>query len=100
MNKNEEQKLMREVSSKLKTLLIGNLSRIEMAFGHLWNIGNEPNTQSEMEFSDIWEDLRTDLLNHGNGQIRLTIDEIYDFLYRQNKYKYRYDFIIDDTNNK
>ena len=53
-----------------------------------------------MEFSDIWEDLRTDLLNHGNGQIRLTIDEIYDFLYRQNKYKYRYDFIIDDNDNK
>jgi len=81
------------IETRFKTLMIGSISRFEKHFGYLWNHGEEPNTQSEEKFRNLWEDLRIDLLNHGNNQIRLAMNEI-EKEFKKSKYQYNYDFVI------
>lgn len=97
MNKYEYQ-LIKDIETRLRTIMIGSLSRIENTFGYLWNHGADPETPSQNQFADKWENLRLEILNHGNNQIRSAIDELNDFFIRQNKYSYSYKFIL--NNNK
>jgi hypothetical protein len=91
--------LIDDIETRFKTLMIGSISRFEKYFGYLWNHGDEPNTKSEEKFRDMWETLRVDLLNHGNNQIRLAIDELIDVLdSKENKYRYNYKFVFKDKN--
>lgn len=97
--KQENRELIQNIEIRFKTLMIGSISRFEKYFGYLWNHGDEPNTKSEEKFREIWETLRVDLLNHGNNQIRLAIDEMLDVLNsKDNKYRYNYKFIMNNKN--
>jgi hypothetical protein len=87
-------KILQDIEKRFKTLMIGSLSRFEQSFGYLWNHGHEPTDQKEEFFRDKWEDLRYDLLNHGNNQIRLAISELSDSLDKDSKYAYKYNFIM------
>lgn len=89
----KEEDLTKEIEKRLQTLMIGSLSRFENAFGYLWNHGDEPRTQSEADFLNKWKNLRNELLNHGNNQIRLALDELDSFFYENSKYRYNYKFI-------
>ena len=66
--------------------MIGSLSRFENEFGYLWNNEEEPSNNQEKYFSDKWEDLRHDLLDHGNDQIRNGIQELNNYLNKVEKY--------------
>lgn len=96
----EEEDILNAMETRFKTLMIGSLSRFEKSFGYLWRHGDEPTTNSESLFRDKWEDLRTDLLNHGNNQIRLAMEELYDYFRLLNKYRYSYKFTITDKQNR
>lgn len=90
---NNEHKIIQNIEKRFKTLMIGSISRFEQAFGYLWNHGHEPTTEKEEFFRDKWEDLRYELLNHGNHQIRSAINELNYFLNDNSKYKYNYNFL-------
>jgi hypothetical protein len=92
---NKDQKdLLKEMEIRFKTLMIGSIARFEQNFGYLWNHGKEPETDNQHYFRDKWDDLRIDLLNHGNNQIRLALDELFDYLRSDTNYKYNYYFKI------
>ena len=91
---NSDNKILPDMENRIKTQLLGRLSRFEQSFGYLWNHGHEPTNEKEEFFRDKWEDLRYDLLNHGNNQIRLAISELDDYLNKDSKYAYKYNFIM------
>lgn len=88
------QKIIQEIEKRFKTLMIGSISRFEQSFGYLWNHGHEPTNNKEEFFRDKWEDLRYDLLNHGNNQMRLAVSELSSYLNNESKYTYKYNFIM------
>jgi len=93
------EKLIDDIEKRLKTIMIGSISRFENTFGYLWNHGTDVDTDQQEFFRRKWDDLRNDLLNHGNNQIRLAVDSLYDFFdQKENKYKYSYKFSFNNKN--
>lgn len=67
------------VIRKLKTSFIGAISEFEIAFGQeLWGHGlsSESLTDVQRANKDKWEQVRTNILNKGNTQIRALVAEM------------------------
>lgn len=89
----------RKIRKRFETSMIGSLARIEDFFGFLWGDQKTNLSQKEYEYKRLWEELRTEILNHCNYQMRAAIDELKDYLdYQENLYEYR--FIINNKDNK
>lgn len=96
----QENMIFDNLEKRFKTLMIGTLYRFEQSFGYLWNHGEEPHSENQIKFRQKWEDLRTDILNHGNNQIRLALNELDRFIDHQNKYSYNYKFVFNKNNRR
>jgi hypothetical protein len=75
---------------KVQTTMIGSLSSIEDHLGFLWGHNSEaPLTNDQEEFKKAYENLRSEILDKGNAQIRNVESEIatYDVIW--NRYKYQ-----------
>ncbi len=58
-------------SKKIKTTMIGALSTLEAHFGFLWgHDADEPLTPEQEHMKTIFEQVRSDILDKGNTQIR------------------------------
>ena len=92
MNKRENQ-LTKDIEKKCMTIMIGSLARFEKNFKHLW----EKEDEKGDEYYDIWQSVRNDILNFGNHQTRLTVENMYKFFIENNKnnqlnyYEFRFD---------
>lgn len=96
MNRYQE-KLIKNIETRLRTIMIGSLSKVEENFGYLWNHGSDMKSKDEQNFAEKWENLRIEILNHGNHQLRSAMDELHDFFTsKQDKYKYNYHFTFKD----
>ena len=61
---------------RIKTTMIGSLSKMENNFGHLWGHFKEgPLTEQEERFADLWDYTRNSILNQGNKEIRNLKDD-------------------------
>lgn len=90
-----KKKLMNTITKKLKTTMIGAVAACEEHLGFLWGHGKpvEELTEAEIKFRDeIWEELRTAILNKGNSQLRAAMEEIAHYSLRFERY--RTDFIV------
>ena len=74
--------------------MIGTLSRFEEGFGYLWNNGDPPNNNTQTYFLNLWEEIRTDILDHGNNQIRIALEDLSRTIERANRFEYQYNFIL------
>lgn len=100
MNKQNKKGIINQVTKRFQTSIIGSLARFEDTFGYLWGHNSDGNlTAKQQEFADMWEFVRTSILNHGNNQMRQAIDEIIDHIEQENNL-YKYHFIIKDKNSK
>ncbi len=100
MNNQNKKGIINQVNRRFQTCIIGSLARFEDTFGYLWGHGsNKELTDKQQEFADMWEFVRTSILNHGNNQMRQAIDEIIDHIEQENNL-FRYNFIIKDKNSK
>jgi len=93
---NSKRQLMYNIEKKFKTTMIGALSRFENLFGYLWGHGKEHLTASEKEFKKMWEEVRTEILDNGNTQMRTALDEINHYAVEFQKYKT--DFMLNKEN--
>jgi hypothetical protein len=91
-HQSKKNKIIKDTETRLRTVMIGSLSRVEEVFGYLWNHGSDPTTKNQELFADKWEDLRQSILNHGNKQIRETVEDLQKFFYLEEKYPYNYNF--------
>ena len=100
MNKQYKKGLINQITKRFQTTIIGSLARFEDNFGYLWGFNSDKElTDKQIEFAEMWEYVRTSVLNHGNNQMRLAIDEIIDHIEKENEL-YRYHFIINQNNEK
>jgi hypothetical protein len=83
--------IIQQVSKRFETTIIGSLARFEETFGYLWGHNSTKDlTAKQQEFLDMWEIVRTSILNHGNNQMRSAIDDIINYVEDENEYyKYR-----------
>lgn len=86
MNKNEEQIL----TKRFQTTMIGALFQFEESFGYLWGQDKDDRdlTENEKRFRLKWDNVRNEVLNNGNSQLRKCISDIH----RMYETKYKYNF--------
>lgn len=59
------------VVKKMQTIMIGALASVEQNFGFLWGYNeNRELTPEEEELKDIFNKVRSEILDKGNGQVR------------------------------
>lgn len=78
------------LEKKLRTTFIGAISAIEeSAFGRLWGHGLRPEerTADQQKWYDVWQQVRTKILNNGNNQLRAVHNEL--SLYQVEWLRYR-----------
>ncbi len=67
-SKDRLSKIMRK---KIETTMIGALSTIEDSFGFLWGKGQEePLTDEQEIMKELYQSVRSDILDRGNNQAR------------------------------
>ena len=87
---------IRQLIKSIDTTMIGALSKFENVFGYLWGHYKGPDeqlTDQEMYFDNMWQDVRNNILNHGNKQKRVLQDKI-----SGPQYKYRFPVIKNKEN--
>jgi hypothetical protein len=89
-----KKRLLENITKKFKTSMIGAVASCEEGFGELWGHGKGKDelTEEEFNFRERWEEIRTQILNKGNSQLRGALDEIAQ--HTVNKEKYNVDFIV------
>jgi high-affinity Fe2+/Pb2+ permease len=75
---NSRRKLESVIQKKCQTTMIGALARFEERFGQLWNHGKPEKdlTEEERSWREMWDLVRTEVLNNGNNQIRAIKEEL------------------------
>lgn len=71
MNLNQHEIL--EMERLIKTTMIGSIARVEEFFGPFWGFGKDPadRTEKQEKLYQLFLDLREDILDLGNEQIRI-----------------------------
>jgi hypothetical protein len=95
MRKDREiEELLNYISKRFQTTMIGSLAKFEESFGYLW----EDDSKNGDHYYDIWQETRNSILNNGNHQMRVALDELSEYLYdKKSKYKYHYKFYFDNN---
>lgn len=67
------------LTKRFQTTMIGALFEFEKHFGHIWGLhknDDELLTQREEQYRNLWEDVRNQILNNGNNQLRKCIADL------------------------
>jgi len=80
------------LTKRFQTTMIGALFEFEKTFGYLWGqfkTEDEDLTEQEAYFQDKWDQVRNQILNNGNGQLRKALADLEK---TKTSYKYTYYF--------
>lgn len=85
---NSKKRLLNNIKKKFDTTIIGSLAAFEEEFGYLWGHGKHYNelTETEQEFRDMWNDVRSKILDNGNFNLRSAQTEISQYTLSWNRY--------------
>ena len=86
-NKQKEiskERLLNTAKKKIQTTMIGSLSTIEKHFSFLWDVDNP--TMEQEQLKNLFEDLRSEILDRGNTQIRNLENEFSNYEVTWKKY--------------
>jgi hypothetical protein len=94
INKDENlDDLIDSLSRRFQTTMIGALAQFEESFGYLW----EDKTENSKAYFKLWQQVRNNILNNGNHQLRSALDELEEYLYNKEKgYKHHYKFYFNN----
>jgi hypothetical protein len=97
MNQKQNQ-LIKDIEKKCTTIMIGALVRFEETFGNLWEKEDERGDY----YHDLWQKTRHEILNFGNHQTRLAVENMYKHFLNsnQNNKKYNYEIRFDHPKDK
>ena len=91
---NDKKRILKQIHSRFQTTMIGSLARFEDTFGYLWgHNGNEQLTERQEEFLEMWNYVRTSILNHGSKQMRECVDDMIAHMDEEMNIN-RYNFLI------
>ncbi len=72
-----KERLQKIATKKIQTTMIGALSSIEKHFGFLWSHGeNDSLAEEQKEMKELYESIRSEILDKGNHQIRNLENEL------------------------
>jgi len=76
------------VTTKLRTSFIGALAAFEEEFGFLWghNLDEDELTPEQLNMRELWNNVRTNVLNNGNTQLRAVRTEIANHVIKWNRH--------------
>lgn len=87
INERSKTRLKKEIKKRIQTTMIGSLSSVEKYFGFLWGENSESElTKEQIHMREIFEEMRTEILDKGNSQIRNSDSEIENYDVIWNKY--------------
>lgn len=100
---NRDYDLLKDIETRFKTTMIGSLAKFEQYFGHLW----DEDSKKGLEYEKLWDQARNAILNNGNNQIRLALEDLTNHLIAGSKSqkpssfreKYRYKFYFKNGDN-
>jgi hypothetical protein len=84
-----KERLANIMKKKVQTTMIGALSSLEEKFGSLWGHEEETVTDEQEQLRNVYEELRSDILDKGNTQIRNIDAELAQYDVRWNRYRYQ-----------
>ena len=96
-----QRRLEHNIIKKIKTTMIGALASFEDGFGFLWGIDLDYNEldKEQLELREVWEEIRREVLNKGNMQIRAAQDELSEYNTEWTGFTQKIDFITKERNN-
>ena len=86
MEQRSKMRLKKDVKKKIETTMIGALASVEKYFGTLWGHDSPDPTPEQVKLKEVYEDLRSEILDKGNTQIRNSESEIENYDVTWNKY--------------
>lgn len=86
INERSKTRLKKEIKKKIETTMIGALASVEKYFGHLWGHNSLEPTKEQAGLKELYEELRSEILDKGNSQIRNSDSEIETYEVVWNKY--------------
>ena len=83
-----KKRLSNIISTKIKTSFIGAISSCENNLGFLWGHGKDEEnlTEKELSMKEIWDEIRTEILDNGNTQLRAATNEIDNYSVNWERY--------------
>lgn len=89
IQKSSKNRLKKIIEKKIMTTLIGSIALVEEYLGEFWGLGvpKEQLTKKEKQFLELWEELRQEMLDHGNHQKRAAMIEIEQYETKWNRYQ-------------
>ena len=66
------------LTKRFQTTMIGALFEFEKTFGYLWgqNKDEQDLTDRELDFLEMWDRTRNQILNNGNNQLRKAVADL------------------------
>lgn len=81
------QRLDKIISTKIRTTFIGAIDQIQQTFGFLWKDGLDCDlNEDEIKMRQLFDQLRTNILNIGNRELRAAKNEIANQTISWNRY--------------
>jgi transcription termination factor Rho len=87
-----KEKLLKATKKKIQTTMIGALHSVEQHFGFLWDSGEIEPSYEQLQLKEIFEDLRSEILDRGNNQIRNLENEFINYNIIWKKYSLKLPF--------
>lgn len=85
MNDRSKDRLRKEIGKRINTTMIGAIASVEKYFGKLWGFENQEVTPQQERLREVFEELRSEILDKGNAQIRNIESELssYDVVWNR-----------------
>jgi hypothetical protein len=91
MNSQEELiELANSIEKRFKTSMIGSLSRVEDYLGFVWGHEEDMISIQQSDNRQVWQELREDILDHCNYQMRSALTDIKKLIRQEHKQNIAY----------
>lgn len=81
MTKNNKQiDIIDSIQKRFQTAMIGSLARIEDYLGFVWGHNQDMISIEQADNRQLWQDLRDDILDHNNYQMRAALNDVKKFI--------------------
>ena len=87
-------RLSKILKKKIQTTMIGALSTIEENFGFLWNNEDAANNEQEKMMKELYNKVRSEILDRGNNQARNIDAELAQYEVEWTRYQIKMDVQI------
>lgn len=98
--KESREKLENIITKRIKTTMIGAVAAVEESLKQFWDNGGEKLTEEQERIFNLFQEMRSKILDNGNNQIRLIEKDLDNFNVELKIYHISFPVIPMATRNK